>query len=170
MPASGSRRMPTLRATSSRRAERQRRQGMKRTILLVLAAIAATTTVVAGEAWAQGKYVHANNSGYDNLDPHAIFDVGRSASRINFYDGLYRWVDNPPKMIPWLAESYTSSADGKTWTFNLRKGVKFHDGSEMTAEDVIYSIERMLAIKKGAASLFLPIIEPGSNKAPDKYP
>ena len=143
---------------------------MKRTILAVLAAVtAATAPVVAGEAWAQGKYVHANNSGYDNLDPHAIFDVGRAASRINFYDGLYRWVDNPPKMIPWLAESHTASADGKTWTFNLRKGAKFHDGSEFTADDVIYSIERMLAMKKGAASLFLPIIEPGSTKAPDKY-
>ena len=88
---------------------------MKRTILAVLAAIAAATTVAAGEAWAQGKYVHANNSGYDNLDPHVVFDVGRAASRINFYDGLLRWVDNPPKMIPWLAESYTSSPDGKTW-------------------------------------------------------
>ena len=143
---------------------------MKRTILAMLAAAAAATSpVVAGEAWAQGKYVHANNSGYDNLDPHAIFDVGRAASRINFYDGLYRWVDNPPKMIPWLAESYTASADGKTWTFKLKKGVKFHDGSEFTADDVIYSIERMLATKKGAASLFLPIIDPGSTKAPDKY-
>ena len=81
---------------------------MKRTILAMLAAAAAATSpVAAGEAWAQGKYVHANNSGYDNLDPHAIFDVGRAASRINFYDGLLRWVDNPPKMIPWLAESYT---------------------------------------------------------------
>ncbi len=116
---------------------------MKRTILAMLAAAAAVTSpVVAGGAWAQGKYVHANNSGYDNLDPHAIFDVGRAASRINFYDGLYRWVDNPPKMIPWLAESYTASADGKVWTFNLRKGAKFHDGSEFTADDVIYSIER----------------------------
>jgi ABC-type transport system substrate-binding protein len=142
---------------------------MKRTILAVLAAIAAATTVAAGEAWAQGKYVHANNSGYDNLDPHVVFDVGRAASRINFYDGLLRWVDNPPKMIPWLAESYTSSPDGKTWTFTLRKGVKFHDGSEMTADDVVYSIERMLATKKGASTLFLPIIDPGSTKAPDKY-
>ena len=121
---------------------------MKRTILVWLAAIAAAASfAVAGGAWAQGKYVHANNSGYDNLDPHVVFDVGRAASRINFYDGLYRWVDNPPKMIPWLAESYTSSPDGKTWTFTLRKGVKFHDGSEMTADDVVYSIERMLATK-----------------------
>src|SRR6478672_3133270 len=119
-------------------------------------------------AQAGGKFVYANNSPYDNLDPHTIFDTARAASRINFYDGLYRWVDNPPKMIPWLAESYTSSPDGKTWTFKLKKGVKFHDGSEFTADDVLYSLERMLAMKKGAASLFLPIIEPGSTKAPDK--
>src|SRR5258708_25357763 len=106
---------------------------MKRTILALLAVIAvAAATVVAGEAWAQGKYVHANNSGYDNLDPHAIFDVGRAASRINFYDGLYRWVDNPPKMIPWLAESYTGSADRNTWTFKLKKGGKFPHGREFT--------------------------------------
>ena len=53
---------------------------MKRTILATLAAIAAAASfVMAGSAWAQGKYVHANNSGYDNLDPHAIFDVGRAA-------------------------------------------------------------------------------------------
>src|ERR1043165_5871041 len=143
---------------------------MKRTTLAVLAAIAvAALFVIPCGAWAQSRYVHANNSGYDNLDPHAIFDVGRAASRINFYDALLRWVDNPPKMIPWLAESYTSSEDGKTWTFKLRKGVKFHDGSEMTADDVLYSIERMLATKKGASSLFLPIIDPGSTKAPDKY-
>jgi peptide/nickel transport system substrate-binding protein len=50
---------------------------MKRTILAVLAAIA-TTTVAASGASAQGKYVHANNSGYDNLDPHVVFDVGRA--------------------------------------------------------------------------------------------
>lgn len=143
---------------------------MRRTIGAALAAIAAAATFIsAGGAWAQGKYVHANNSGYDNLDPHVVFDVGRAASRINFYDGLLRWVDNPPKMIPWLAESYTASDDGKTWTFKLRHGVKFHDGSEMTADDVLYSIERMLATKKGASSLFLPIIDPGSTKAPDKY-
>jgi ABC-type transport system substrate-binding protein len=139
---------------------------MKKLAFSLVAALALATPSL---AMAQGKYVHANNSGYDNLDPHAIYDVGRAASRINFYDGLYRWVDNPPKIIPWLAESHTASADGKTWTFKLKQGVKFHDGSEMTADDVLYSMERMLATKKGASSLFLPIIEPGSTKAPDKY-
>ena len=74
---------------------------MKRTILAVLAAIAAASApVVAGEAWAQGKYVHANNSGYDNLDPHVVFDVGRAASRINFYDGLLSLGRQPAEDDP----------------------------------------------------------------------
>ena len=69
---------------------------MKRTTLALLAAIAAATApVVAGEAWAQGKYVHANNSGYDNLDPHAIFDVGRAASR----ELRFEPVPDPPELF-----------------------------------------------------------------------
>ncbi|MBL8700822.1 MAG: ABC transporter substrate-binding protein [Alphaproteobacteria bacterium] len=132
-------------------------------LLLVAAVIASPRP-----AEAQNRYVHANNSPYDTLDPHAVNDVGRAASRINLYDGLYRWVDNPPKMIPWLAESHTASPDGLTYTVKLRAGVKFHDGTEMTAADVVYSMERMLGMKKGPASFFLGTIEPGTTQAPDK--
>ena len=80
----------------------------------------------------------ANESPYDTMDPHAAFDVGRVAVRLNLYDGLYRWLDNPPKLEPWLAESHTISPDGLTYTFKLRRGAKFHDGTEITAEDVRY--------------------------------
>jgi peptide/nickel transport system substrate-binding protein len=120
-------------------------------------------------AAAQLRYVHANNSPYDNLDPHAINDVGRAASRINLYDGLYRWVDNPPRQIPWLAESHIVSPDGRNYTVKLRQGVKFHDGSEMTSADVVYTMERILAQKKAVSSFFLGTIEPGTTEAPDKY-
>jgi peptide/nickel transport system substrate-binding protein len=124
-----------------------------------------------GDARAQagGKFVYANNSPYDNLDPHTIFDTARAASRFNLYDGLYRWVDNPPKMIPWLAESHTVSDDGLTYTFRLRRNAKFHDGKPVTADDVVYSIERIIALKKGAASLYLDVIKPGSTTAVDPH-
>ena len=48
-----------------------------------------------------------------------------------------------------LAEDMQVSEDGLSYTFTLRKGVKFHDGSELTADDVKYTVDRMLALKKG---------------------
>ena len=124
-------------------------------IVLLLVALA---VIPAAPATAQTRFVFANESPYDTMDPHAAFDVGRVAVRLNLYDGLYRWLDNPPKLEPWLAESHTVSPDGLTYTFKLRKGAKFHDGAEITAEDVRYSAERILAMKKGAASLLSTMI------------
>lgn len=120
-----------------------------------------------GGAEAGGKFVFANASPYDTLDPHAVFDVGRVASRLNLYDGLLRWHDNPPVLDPWLAESYDVSEDGLTYTFHLRDAT-FHDGSPVEASDVVYSIERILALKQGAYSLFDGVIAPGSTEAPDQ--
>src|SRR5262245_55667350 len=134
-------------------------------VAMVLGAMLAGTT----SASAETRFVFANESNYDTMDPHAAFDVGRVAVRLNLYDGLYRWLDNPPVLNPWLAESHTVSQDGLTYTFKLKKGVKFHDGAEVTAEDVRYSMERILAMKKGAASLFATMVAPGSTKAVDKY-
>lgn len=119
------------------------------------------------DAAATDRFVFANSSPYDTLDPHAIFDVGRVASRINLYDGLMRWLDNPPQLEPWLAESYDISEDGLQYTFTLREGALFHDGTPVEASDVVYSIERILALKKGAYSLFSDVIAPGSTEAPD---
>lgn len=59
------------------------------------------------------------------------------------YDPLIT-LDNSGKIIPWLAESYNISEDGKIWTFTLRKGVKFHSGEPLNAEAMKYSIETML--------------------------
>lgn len=122
---------------------------------------------VDGAAQAKNTFVFANSSPYDTLDPHAIFDVGRVASRINLYDGLMRWQNNPPELMPWLAQSHEVSSDGLTYTFKLREGSTFHDGSPIDASDVVYSIERILALKKGAFSLYADVIAPGSTKAPD---
>lgn len=52
--------------------------------------------------------------------------------------------DNAFTVSPWLAESFEPSADGREWTFTLRKGVTFHDGSPLTAADVVYTYRRLL--------------------------
>ena len=115
------------------------------------------------------RFLIADPSEMNTLDPMASVDVGRAFYRLNFYDSLTRWRDVPPEIQPWLAESWEVSKNGLKWTFRLRKGAKFHDGTEVTAKDVVYSVERLLALKVGAASLFLAALKPGNIKAVDKY-
>ncbi|MBV40385.1 MAG: ABC transporter substrate-binding protein [Alphaproteobacteria bacterium] len=138
----------------------------KTALLSGLALGLAFTAAPTHEAEAKDKFIFANSSAYNTMDPQALFDVGRVAYRLNLYDGLMRWLDNPPKLNLWLAESHKISSDGKKYTFKL-KDAKFHDGSPVEAKDVVYSTERILALKKGAASLFVKVLKPGTTKAVD---
>ena len=67
-------------------------------------------------------------------------------------------------MIPGIAASW-STPDPLTWEIRLRHGVKFHDGSELTAEDVVYSLERPLSIK-GSPGGFATYVKPIVAKQP----
>jgi peptide/nickel transport system substrate-binding protein len=117
---------------------------------------------------ASGKhFITANNSPYDTLDPHVVFDIGRIATRLNMYDCLVRWVDNPPTPQLWLAEKIDIAPDALTYTITLRPNATFHDGSPVTAEDVVWSMERILALKKGAFAMFNGVVAPGTTKAVD---
>jgi peptide/nickel transport system substrate-binding protein len=144
---------------------------LSRRELMAYAGAAALTagSATLSNAQAKTRFVFANESDYDTADPHAAFDVGRVAIRLNIYDGLMRWQKNPAVLEPWIAEKHTISSDGLTYTFVMRKGVKFHDGTEVKAQDVVYSLERILAVGKGAASLFKTMIGPGAAKAVDDY-
>ncbi|MBX5088365.1 ABC transporter substrate-binding protein [Rhizobium lentis] len=88
---------------------------------------------------------------------------------MNLYDGLYRYVDNPPNLIPWLAESHTVSPDKRSYAFHLRKDALFHDGSPVTAQDVVYSIERILALRQGPSSLYRDAVKPGTTVATNRH-
>jgi peptide/nickel transport system substrate-binding protein len=104
-----------------------------------------------------------------NLDPAQILDVQSTQWGLNVYDNLYRYEGNPAKMQPWLATDHTVSADGLTWDFKLKQGVKFHDGSELTADDVVYTVQRLLGVGRAPAAPFQPILKPDSVTAPDRY-
>ncbi len=78
-----------------------------------------------------------------NLDPHIATAFSSFRVMEQIYEGLLRF-DNQLQLQPALAESWTISPDGLEYTFKLRQGVKFHDVSLLTAEDVKYSFERVL--------------------------
>lgn len=102
-----------------------------------------------------------------NLDPHQVYDVPMQGIMLNAYDNLYRYENDPPQIVPWLAASHTVSDDGLIWEFKLKPGVKFHDGSPMTAEDVVYSFRRVLALALAPAGAFLKILKPENVTAVD---
>ncbi|HEC61135.1 MAG TPA: ABC transporter substrate-binding protein, partial [bacterium] len=79
--------------------------------------------------------------------------ISSSSSFVNLYDTLvFPTPDGSVK--PNVAERWETSADGLTWTFYLRKGVKFHDGSELTAEDVAFTMDRIIGIGEGYGYMF----------------
>ena len=78
-----------------------------------------------------------------SLDPHYVATQHNVAIGWNVFDALTR-VDERARIIPGIATSWRA-VNPTTWEFKLRKGVKFHDGSELTADDVAYSLVRPLA-------------------------
>src|SRR2546422_9281545 len=78
------------------------------------------------------------------LDPAIGYDWQNWSIIKSIFDGLMDYEPGTTKLVPHLAESFTVSGDGKSYTFKLRRGVKFHNGREVTAADVKYSLERTL--------------------------
>jgi peptide/nickel transport system substrate-binding protein len=68
----------------------------------------------------------------------------------NVYEPLVMF-DQKGEIHPWLAESWTPNANSTEWTFKLRRGVKFHDGRELTANDVVWSAKHIMDATNGAA-------------------
>jgi len=91
-------------------------------------------------------------------DPSIVYDTGNQIM-LNFYDLLLRYDANTDSFIPQLATEYSKSDDGLVWTFKLREGVKFHDGTDFNAEAVKFSIDRTVAGQLGSAYIWAPLKE-----------
>ncbi|KOR89810.1 glutathione ABC transporter substrate-binding protein [Paenibacillus solani] len=87
--------------------------------------------------------VIAINANFITLDPHNAGDTHSISGARTMYEGLMGFNDKM-ELVPVLAEDYTISDDGLTYTFNLRKNVKFHDGTEFNAEAVKINMERIM--------------------------
>ena len=104
--------------------------------------------------------VYRRPLGHDpkTFDPARVSDIYSLSVSQQIFDGLVQY-DSALTIVPALAEFWRASREGLVWTFTLRRGVKFHNGREVTAEDVVYSFARILdpRTRSGAAELFLNV-------------
>ena len=88
----------------------------------------------------------------DSLDPHDMLAAGTKEIFFNVYEGLYK-ADSDGNLVPAVASDVEISEDGLTYTFEVREGVKFHNGNTVTAEDIKYSVDKFADIEGGAPSI-----------------
>ena len=91
------------------------------------------------------------------LDPHISFDGTSPLLWRACYESLLRYKGGTLEIEPHLAEDYSISADGLTYTFKIRPGVTFSDGTPLDAAAVKFSIDRQIAVEQGIAYAFWPV-------------
>ena len=101
------------------------------------------------------------------LDPSVKYDWSTRMMQQSIYDGLVKYVGDPPRIEPWLAESWQTNADATVWTFKLVEGAKFHNGDPVDAEAVKYSFTRTLALNKGPAWMLNEFLDADGVEAVD---
>ena len=89
------------------------------------------------------------------LDPAEGFEFSGGEVIANVYDRIFTFeAEDTETLVPGVAESYTVSDDGKTITLKIRPGQKFHSGNPLTAEDVAFSVQRVILLDKTPAFIF----------------
>ncbi len=121
------------------RASRQAARSM-----LALAGVVALAAPMASAQTPPGVLAVGQVAEPKSLDPHAVTTANDFRIVVNIYDGLVRYADNTLDVEPALAESWDVSADGLDYTFHLREGVTFHDGTPLNSDAIVFNFERML--------------------------
>ena len=139
---------------------RGKRGGLRRPSLLGLVALVILWATSISPTDGVGDSVYRRPLGNDpaTLDPARVSDIfGRAVSQ-QIFDGLVQF-DQTLTVTPALAQHWKASRDGLVWTFTLRRGVIFHHGRELTADDVVYSLTRLVdpRLRSAAADLFLNV-------------
>jgi peptide/nickel transport system substrate-binding protein len=139
---------------------------VSRGILALLALVLFGGGAFAADAPKRGGVLRVGNLGEPPaLDAHWTTASITETLTNHLYEGLYS-LDASNRPIPMLAEGQTLSRDGLTYTFKLRQGIKFHNGKEMTSEDVVASLARWGKQSIYGKALFAQVAE---WKAVDKY-
>jgi peptide/nickel transport system substrate-binding protein len=123
----------------------------------VLAACSGSSpTASKGSSANGGNLTFARIADPQTIDPSAAIDTESIWTSLLMYECLYTVTPNGHSTMPWLATGHDISTDQRTWTFHLRPGVKFSDGSPLTAQDVKFTIERSM---KGPNAYILSAID-----------
>jgi peptide/nickel transport system substrate-binding protein len=132
---------------------RQFRTGMA---LAALAAAVALPFAAQAQTPRNALVIAATIDDITTTDPHASFEVSGSDLLKNVYDQLFLLdPTNPrPTLQPGIAESFAVSDDGRTFTFKIREGVRFHSGNPLTAADVVFSLRRPLVLNRTPAFMY----------------
>lgn len=86
------------------------------------------------------------------LDPAEVFEFSGAEYAAQVYDRLIGYdVDDVSKILPGVAESWTISDDGRTFTFKIREGITFHSGNKLTAADAAFSLQRVVKLDQSPA-------------------
>jgi len=120
-----------------------------------------TSTTEMTSAVANPTKIFTTAEDYDfvtDIDPAYSFS-GEIVAMANVYEGLLVYTGGNPEVKPSLATSYDATPDGLTWTFKLREGVKFHDGTPFNATAVKYSFDRIRELGAGAVYIWDPVKE-----------
>lgn len=143
---------------------------MSKLRILASTATAALMLGAAGLSSASAETVVTMNTVqiFGTIDPAKISDYTDYMAAVNLYDGLVT-VDSKGNLQPELAESWSMSPDATEATFKLRADAHFSDGTPVTAKDVVYSVERLLKINQGPATLFAGVLKSGSVTAVDDH-
>jgi peptide/nickel transport system substrate-binding protein len=134
----------------------------KRLSVLMLILALCTTGLAPNNARAitPNIFVLATSGDISTLDPAMAYDTASGEVVQNVYETLVFYDGaNPNAFVPQLADSYSLSGDGLTWTFHIRPGVTFHNGASLTATDVAYSFQRGL-LQGGSSSPQWLLTEP----------
>jgi peptide/nickel transport system substrate-binding protein len=129
---------------------------LKRIKPLMLAGALAWIAQPAGAATPADTLVMAKNiDDMITLDPAEAYELTGVEIDTNLYDRIMRFeADDVTKLVGGAAEAYSTSADGRTFTFKLRPGLKFQSGNPLRAEDAAFSIQRVIKLDKTPAFLF----------------
>jgi peptide/nickel transport system substrate-binding protein len=121
-----------------------------RLVLAVVGALVACTCACDGDRGLHrrrdpGALIVARAADVQGLDPVRVVDIESIEIGTLLFEGLVRWQPGTTNIEPGLAEAWATSPDGKVWTFQLRTGAVFHDGTPVDAAAVVLSFERVLS-------------------------